>query len=37
MILLSKQQWPELREHASLVVAAVNATIAGNYVEVNTP
>jgi hypothetical protein len=33
--LLSKQQWPELRAHASLIVAAVNAAIAGSYVEVN--
>jgi hypothetical protein len=37
VILLNKQQWPELRAHASLIVAAVNAAIAGSYAEVNIP
>ncbi len=35
VIVLSKQQWPELRKHASLVADVVNAAIAGSYVEVN--
>ena len=35
VILLDKQQWPELKAHVSLVVAAVNAAIPGSYVEVD--
>ena len=36
VILLGKQQqWPELKAHVPLVVAAVNAAIHGSYVEVD--
>ena len=37
VIVLSKQQWPDLRKHVSRVIAAVNSAIAGSYVEVNIP
>jgi len=35
VILLDKQQWPELQAHVLLVVAAVNAAIPGSYVVVD--
>ena len=35
VILLGKQQWPELKAHVPLVVAAVNAAIHCSYVEVD--
>lgn len=35
VIILGKQQWPELRTHVRLVVAAVNAARPGSYVEVD--
>jgi hypothetical protein len=37
IIVLGKQQWPELRSHVQLVVAAVNAATPGAYVEVEIP
>jgi hypothetical protein len=37
IIVLGKQQWPELRAHVQLVVAAVNAATPGAYVEVEIP
>ena len=37
VIVLTKQQWPDLREQASRVIAAVNSAVAGSYVEVNIP
>jgi hypothetical protein len=37
IIVLGKQQWPELRLHVQLVVAAVNAAAPGAYVEVDIP
>jgi len=37
IILLSKQQWPELQKHVELVVAAVNAVTPGSYTEVEIP
>jgi hypothetical protein len=37
VVVLSKQQWPDLREHASRVIAAVNSAVAGSYVEVSIP
>ncbi|MBV9770179.1 MAG: hypothetical protein JOZ32_11460 [Bryobacterales bacterium] len=37
VIVLGKQQWPEVRPHVQLVVAAVNAVVAGAYVELNIP
>jgi hypothetical protein len=37
IIVLGKQQWPDLRPHVQLVVAAVNAAIPGSYTEVKIP
>jgi hypothetical protein len=37
IIVLGKQQWPELQPHVGLIVAAVNAATAGTYVEVEIP
>jgi len=37
VIVLGKQQWPEVRPHVHLVVAAVNAATRGIYVEVEIP
>src|SRR5260370_18710701 len=37
IIVLGKQQWPEVRPHVHLVVAAVNAATRGIYVEVEIP
>ena len=37
VILIGKQQWPELRDHAEVVAAAVNAAIPGTYTEVDIP
>jgi hypothetical protein len=37
IVLLGKQQWPELRPHVQLVVDAVNAATPGSYVEVKIP
>jgi len=35
--LIGKQQWPELRAHVELVVAAVNSAVAGTYAEADIP
>jgi predicted nuclease of predicted toxin-antitoxin system len=37
IVLLGKQQWPELRGHVQLVTAAVNAATPGTYTEVEIP
>ena|ERR1700733_10740816 len=37
IIVLGQQQWPEVRLHVHLVVAAVNAAKAAAYVEVEIP
>jgi len=37
IIVLGKQQWPELRPHVRLVVGAVNAARPGTYIEVEIP
>ena len=37
IIVLGKQQWPEVRPHVHLVVAAINAATPGAYVEVEIP
>jgi len=37
IIVLGKQQWPKVRPHVQLVVAAVNAATPGTYVEVEIP
>lgn len=37
IVLLGKQQWPELQAHVQLVVAAVNTAPPGAYTEVDIP
>ena len=37
IILLGRQQWPELRAYVDIVVAAVNAATPGTYAEVEIP
>jgi len=37
IIVLGKQQWPELRPHVQLVVAAVNSATPGAYLELAIP
>lgn len=37
IVVLTKQQWPELQPHAHLVAEAVNAATPGSYVEVEIP
>jgi hypothetical protein len=37
LMVLGRQQWPELRPHIRLVVEAVNTTTPGSYTEVNLP
>ena len=37
IIVIDKQQWPELRPHVQVVVDAVNAVEPGTYTEVSIP
>jgi hypothetical protein len=37
VVILSRQQWPQLRPHVQLVVDAVNAAIPGSFTEVEIP
>jgi hypothetical protein len=37
VVILSRQQWPQLRPHVQLVVDAVNAACPGSYTEVEIP
>jgi len=37
IVLIRKQQWPDLKAHVQLVVTAVNAATPGSYVEVEIP
>ena len=37
VVVLSRQQWPQLRPHIERVIDAVNATEPGSYVEVHVP
>ena len=37
IVLIRRQQWPDLKPHVQLVVAAVNAATPGTYVEVEIP
>lgn len=37
IIVLSKQQWPELRPHVHLIVQAVDLCVASSYTEVEIP
>lgn len=37
IVVLGKQQWPELQAHVQLVVVAVNAATPGAYTEIDMP
>jgi hypothetical protein len=37
VVILSRQQWPQLRPHVQLVVNAVNAAMPGSFLEVEIP
>jgi hypothetical protein len=37
VVILSRQQWPQLRPHVHLVVSAVNAARPGSFAEVEIP
>jgi hypothetical protein len=37
VVILSRQQWPQLRPHVQLVVDAVNAASPGSFAEVEMP
>jgi hypothetical protein len=37
IIVLGKQQWPEVRPHVDRIVAALNAVTPGTFVEVEMP
>ena len=37
IIVLSKQQWPDVRPHVQLIVDAVNAAAPGSFTEVTLP
>lgn len=37
IVVLGRQQWPELRSHVQRVVDAVDAAMPGSYVEVEIP
>jgi predicted metal-dependent phosphoesterase TrpH len=37
VVVLGRQQWPQLRPHVQRVVDAVNAAVLGSYVEIDIP
>jgi hypothetical protein len=37
VVILSRQQWPQLRPHVRLVVEAINSAIPGSFEEVEIP
>jgi len=37
IVVLGKQQWPDVRPHVQLIVAAVNTVAPGSYVQVEIP
>jgi hypothetical protein len=37
IVLIRRQQWPDLKPHVQLVVAAVNSATTGSYTEVEVP
>jgi hypothetical protein len=37
VVVLGRQQWPQLRPHVQHVVEAVNAALQGSYVEIDIP
>ncbi len=37
VVILGRQQWPQLRAHVQRVVDAINAAVPGSYVEIDIP
>ena len=37
IVILGRQQWPQLRSHVQRIVDAVNAAVAGSYSEIDIP
>ncbi len=37
VVILGRQQWPQLRTHIQRVVDAVNAAVPGSYIEIDIP
>jgi len=37
VVVLARQQWPQLRPHIQRVIEAVNSAEPGSYVEVHVP
>ena len=37
VVVLGRQQWPQLRPHVQLIVEAVNMAAPGSYIEVDIP
>ena len=37
VVILTRQQWPQLRTHVQLIVDAVNAAVPGSYLEIDIP
>jgi hypothetical protein len=37
IVVLGRQQWPQLRSHVQRVIRAVNSATPGSYVEVEIP
>lgn len=37
IVVLGRQQWPQLRPHVQLIVEAVNSVALGRYIEVDIP
>jgi len=37
IVVLDRQQWPELRPHIQLIIDAINSTASGSYIEVIIP
>src|ERR1700689_403361 len=37
VVVLGRQQWPQLRPHVRLVAEAVNASLPGSYAEIDLP
>jgi hypothetical protein len=37
VVILGRQQWPQLRPHVQRVVDAINAAVVGSYLEIDIP
>jgi hypothetical protein len=37
VVVLSRQQWPQVQPHVQRIVEAINATVVGSYIEVDIP